>query len=90
MNKGVKYVIPKSLVLPVFEVIEEKRHCYVTHRVDDDDPRYGEDIHLVPAIEDGDYYSFGVHEFNRKCYCHPQIQEQVWGRTLVIHSEQVN
>jgi hypothetical protein len=61
---------------------------------DSDDPRYGDEVHIVPIAvvkrEDGEYYEFGIHDFKRDCYCHPKVQEQVFGRTLVIHKEMVN
>ncbi len=61
--------------------------------VDADDPRFGDDVHIVPVSEDqkdSDYLSFGVHDFVRDCYCHPKVQEQCYGRTLISHREAVN
>ena len=61
---------------------------------DSDDPRYGNEVHIVPVEvvekEDGQYYSFGVHEFTYECFCHPEIQDQCHGRTLILHKEKLN
>ncbi len=48
---------------------------------------YDEDVHIVPykLTEDRDCY--GRHEFTRDCCCHPEVMEQVNGRTFVWHSE---
>jgi hypothetical protein len=61
--------------------------------VDVDDPRLGDEVHIVPVVEDQkdpDWLSFGVHDFVRDCYCHPKIQEQCYGRTIISHSATVN
>jgi hypothetical protein len=63
------------------------------HGPDLDDLRWGEDVHIVPITDDPDdpdMILFGIHDFTRDCYCHPRIQEQCYGRTLVLHSEAVN
>ena len=62
-------------------------------RPDSDDPRYEQEVHIVPVVtdpKDENYYTFGVHDFTHNCYCHPKIQEQVHGRTLILHREVVN
>ena len=65
-------------------------------RVDADDPRYENEVHIAPVKETGDkdfaytFGHFGHHEFTRQCSCHPRIENRVGGRTLVIHSERVN
>ena len=58
--------------------------------IDADDPAFERDVHVTPAYMDGDEYRFGVHDFERTCYCHPEIRHRDNGRTLVIHSERVN
>ena len=58
--------------------------------IDADDPAYEQDVHIVPCYFDGQKYRFGVHEFERTCDCHPEIQAKAHGRTLVVHSERVN
>lgn len=63
-------------------------------KVDADDPRYGQEVHIVPCkqedITDVWRFKFGVHELTRDCYCRPQVREQVHGRTLIIHRDTVN
>jgi hypothetical protein len=58
--------------------------------IDPDDPHFERDVHVVPCYPDGSEYRFGVHDFERTCYCHPEIRHRDYGRTLVIHSERVN
>ena len=59
--------------------------------IDADDPAFERDVHFVPVYPDCSEYRFGVHDFERTCYCHPEIRPQEnGGRTLVIHSERVN
>src|ERR1035437_7256205 len=60
--------------------------------VDVDDPRYDQDVHIVPVEEDPNdpcYLSFGVHDFVRNCVCHPKIQERCGGRTIISHQAAV-
>lgn len=60
---------------------------------DADDPRYGDEVHIVPCKDHPtlpNHLSFGVHDFHSDCYCHPEVREQVFGRTMVIHREAVN
>lgn len=59
-------------------------------KIDPDDLRYGEDVHIVPVTVEKEEISFGIHEFEKNCYCHPKVEEQVWGRQLVIHTDRVN
>jgi hypothetical protein len=59
-------------------------------RVDVDDSRYGDEVHIVPVTVEKEEISFGVHDFRRECHCHPRVEEQVFGRTLVIHTDMVN
>lgn len=61
--------------------------------VDEDDPRYGDEVHICPVVEDPKdpkYLSFGVHDFVKECACHPKIQEQCGSRTIITHSAAVN
>jgi hypothetical protein len=61
--------------------------------VDVDDPRYDDEVHIVPVTidtKDPDYLSFGVHDFKRDCYCHPKIQKHCGGRTVIKHRATVN
>lgn len=61
--------------------------------VDADDPRFDQDVHIVPVFEDPeDPYrlDFGVHDFVRGCVCHPKIKEQCFGRTIISHQAAVN
>jgi hypothetical protein len=57
---------------------------------DNDDPRFEQIVHIVPVKQDGEYLSFGIHDFTPECYCHPKVQEQVFGRTIICHTEVVN
>jgi hypothetical protein len=62
-------------------------------RVDEDDPRFGDEVHVIPVIEDKNdpmHLDFGVHDFVRECVCHPKIQEQCGGRTIIAHQSAVN
>ena len=59
-------------------------------KVDEDDPEYDQDVHIVPCFENGDDLSFGVHDFTRQCCCHPRVDDNTYKRNLVIHSERVN
>jgi hypothetical protein len=56
-------------------------------------PEYRHEFHIVPVdeskVSDG-CVSFGFHDFVRDCVCHPKIQVQCFGRTLVSHRETVN
>lgn len=56
----------------------------------DDDPMFGDDVHVVPCREEGDDLMFGPHDFTRECYCTPAVQPNVRGKNLVIHSAVVN
>jgi hypothetical protein len=61
--------------------------------VDADDPRYGDEAHIVPVSEnqaDPDYLSFGVHDFVRDCACHPTVETRCGYRTIISHSAAVN
>lgn len=61
--------------------------------VDEDDPRYGDDVHIVPVVEDHkdpETLSFGIHDFVRDCYCHPKVQEHCGSRTIICHQAAVN
>lgn len=61
--------------------------------VDEDDPLFGDDVHIVPVVQHPDkpdHLSFGVHDFVRECPCHTKVEEQVSGRTIVTHSGAVN
>ena len=58
--------------------------------VEEDDPRYEDDVHILPIIEGGETLFSGVHEVNRNCACHPRVQPQVHGRTMIFHSEKVS
>lgn len=61
--------------------------------VDEDDPRYGDEVHVVPVVEDKKdltNLSFGVHDFVRDCCCHPNIQERCGGRIIIAHRSEVN
>lgn len=58
-------------------------------QIDPDDPNYGNDVHIVPLIEDGNMYTFGIHFFERNCICRPRVDVGV-SRNLVIHSERSN
>lgn len=80
-------VCVKNLITGKMEVIPPGK------RIDANDPIYADDIHLVPVKEDTgdpDTLDFGIHEFSELCFCHPQRQESVFGRTMIIHSERVN
>lgn len=59
-------------------------------RPDVDDPRYGSEVHIVPVVDVGEYHSWGGHEFEESCYCHPEVRKQVYGRTLIVHKDTVN
>jgi hypothetical protein len=61
--------------------------------LDADDPIYGDDVHIVPVVEDKKdptYLSFGVHDFVRDCACHPKVEPRAGGRTIISHSAMVN
>lgn len=60
--------------------------------IDCDDPTYEDDVHVVPckvAVSgDGCVETlFGSHDFTRKCYCDPVVEEQVVGKNIVRHRE---
>jgi hypothetical protein len=58
-----------------------------------EDPRFGDDVHIVPVVEDPkdpNILSFGVHDFITDCACHPRVEPQCNGRTLITHSAAVN
>ena len=60
--------------------------------VDENDPRYDDDVHIVPVVEDPKdptCLSFGVHDFVRDCACHPKIQERLY-RNIISHRSAVN
>jgi hypothetical protein len=62
-------------------------------RVDENDPRYADEVHIVPVKVDKNdptWLTFGIHDFVRDCYCHPKVEEQCLGRTIVTHSATVN
>ena len=61
--------------------------------VDEDDPRFDDDVHIVPINEnqkDPEWLSFSVHDFKRDCVCRPQIQEHCGSRTIIKHQAAVN
>jgi 5-methylcytosine-specific restriction endonuclease McrA len=61
--------------------------------VDPDDPRWDREVHIVPVTENPEKPSnldFGVHDFVRNCACHPKIEKQRFGRTIISHQEAVN
>jgi hypothetical protein len=58
--------------------------------VDEDDPRYGDEVHIAPVVEDSEYLSFGVHDFKANCACHPEIDPHCGGRTIIKHKAAVN
>ena len=61
--------------------------------VDPDDPRWDQEIHIVPVTENPEKplnLDFGVHDFVRNCACHPKIEKQRFGRTIIRHQEAVN
>ena len=61
--------------------------------VDQDDPRFDQEVHIVPILEDPKdvtRLSFGAHDFVRDCACHPKILDQALGRTIITHSAAVN
>jgi TPR repeat protein len=61
--------------------------------VDTDDPRFGDEVHIVPVVKDQkdpDWLSFGVHDFVRDCACHPKIEPRARGRTIISHRAAVN
>ena len=61
---------------------------------DGDDPKYGEDVHIVPCFAEDEgrewEHSFGLHEFTKECACHPKLKKLEGGRLLIIHTERVN
>ena len=59
-------------------------------KADLDDPRYADEVHIVPTTEADGWIRFGVHDFKRDCCCHPKIRNYVNNRTLILHSEAVN
>jgi hypothetical protein len=61
--------------------------------VDGDDPRFGDEVHIVPVVEDPKdptFLSFGFHDFVSGCVCHPKIQPQCGSRTIITHQAAVN
>lgn len=61
--------------------------------VDADDPRFDGEVHIVPVSEHPDdpyRLEFGVHDFVRDCTCHPKVQPQCFGRTIISHRAVVN
>lgn len=61
--------------------------------VDADDPRFGDEVHIVPVVENQKnlgWIDFGVHNFVRDCYCHPKIEPRGSGKTIISHSAMVN
>lgn len=70
-----------------FELIPPSR------RVDSNDPLYADEVHIVPIYDDPEIPNrmvFGVHDFTEACPCHPTRQEQVHGRTMILHREATN
>jgi hypothetical protein len=63
-------------------------------RVDNDDPMYEQEVHVVPCREediiDAWQFNLGVHDCTRDCCCRPTVREQTFGRTLVIHKNRAN
>jgi hypothetical protein len=66
-----------------FEVIPKEA------RIDADDPRYEQDVHIMPCTNGEEGISFGAHEPSLKCYCQPRVESPVGGRTRIIHRERV-
>jgi len=61
--------------------------------VDADDPRFSDEVHIVPVSEDQqdpEWLSFGVHDFVRNCCCHPKVEPRAGGRAIISHSAMVN
>ena len=56
-------------------------------------PKHRNEFHIVPIDENKvseDCVSFGFHDFVRGCVCHPKIQVQSFGRTIISHRAAVN
>jgi hypothetical protein len=72
--------------------IEAGKYMLVTpeNKPDADDPRYGDEVHIVPLVALDGHLSLVGHECSLSCYCRPSVRKQVWNRTLVIHNETVN
>ncbi len=59
-------------------------------RIDSDDPRFENEVHFVPCLEDGDGLTFGVHDFTKDCCCGPKVEVALGQRDRVIHRERHN
>jgi len=75
--------------------VESQNWILVTSetRIDADDPRYEQDVHVVPCaedVQDARFLSMGGHDFTRQCCCQPRIEEEVNRRPMVIHNGKVN
>jgi hypothetical protein len=56
-------------------------------------PKHRHEFHIVPIDENKvseDCVSYGFHDFVRDCVCHPKIQVQSFGRTIISHKAEVN
>lgn len=59
---------------------------------DPDDPRYERVVNIVPFKEEPNLerLTFGVHNLNLDCACHPKISESISGQTVISHRAVVN
>jgi hypothetical protein len=74
--------------------LEDKKMVLIQdEKPDVDDPRWSDEAHIVPVSDHPlmpGYITFGIHDFIRDCACHPKIQDQVYGRTLIVHRTEVH
>lgn len=76
-------IVAKNMAADRYEVMTSE------NLIAPDDPAYGPDVHIAPLVGDGEYLSFGFHEFKRDCICHPKMEFR-GGRNLVLHNDRVN
>jgi hypothetical protein len=61
-------------------------------KIDPDDPRYGDEVHLIPVHEtkeESKEVLLGLHQTSCVCMCNPRV-EASYGRDMVIHNRIVN
>lgn len=74
--------------------VESRKVILITEgmRIDEEDPRYEDEVHIVPCDEDPkdkEVLSFGYHDFTKECCCQPRTETRV-GRSLIVHKDKVN
>lgn len=54
-------------------------------RIDEDDPSYEAEVHVLPCTLLSGSYDLGAHELSRRCYCNPTVGDKVRGREIIMH-----